>query len=79
MIHVPHHVDMRIPFYGLPRAAESILEHYADVVRERRLRFADYLRATHRCKLFDFERGVWTGYDGQLAASAPQAAPARVV
>ena len=68
MIHVPHHVDMRIPFYGLPRAGQIILERFGDVVRERTFGFRDYLRATRSCKLYDFERGCWTGY---AAASEP--------
>lgn len=62
MIHVPHHVDMRIPFYGLPRAGETILERFGDVVQERRFGLRDYLRSTRACKLYDFDRGRWTGY-----------------
>lgn len=68
MAHVPHHVDMRIPFYRLPRAADVIVENYPEVVRTRKLRLADYLRATRSCKLYDFERGVWTDYEGNPAA-----------
>lgn len=70
MIHVPHHVDMRIPFYGLPRAAEAILEHYGDVVRERALSLSDYWRTARRCKLYDFDKGTWTSYEGAPAAGA---------
>jgi omega-6 fatty acid desaturase (delta-12 desaturase) len=62
MIHVPHHVDMRIPFYGLPRAGEIILESLPDVVREREFGLRDYLRSTRACKLYDFERGRWSTY-----------------
>jgi omega-6 fatty acid desaturase (delta-12 desaturase) len=72
-LHVPHHVDMRIPFYGLPAASQSILEHYPDVVAERPLHFRDYLEAVRSCKLFDFESGVWLTYEqarGQRALEA---------
>lgn len=58
-VHVPHHVDMRIPFYELPAAAKAIREAYPDTVRERRFSLRIYLRTTRRCKLYDFERGVW--------------------
>ncbi|MFA5884744.1 MAG: fatty acid desaturase [Acidimicrobiia bacterium] len=58
-VHVPHHVDMRIPFYELPAAARAIKAAYPAVVRERRLSLRDYLRTTRRCKLYDFERGIW--------------------
>ncbi len=69
MFHVPHHVDMRIPFYGLPRASEIILERFGDVVSERTFVLSYYLRTTLQCKLYDFERGLWTGYE----AAAPRA------
>lgn len=63
-VHVPHHVDPRIPFYHLPRAAAALGAVLGDGVRPRRLRLADYVAITRRCKLFDFERGVWVGYAG---------------
>jgi omega-6 fatty acid desaturase (delta-12 desaturase) len=61
-LHVPHHVDMRIPFYQLPQATRAILENFGEHVRVRRFRLRDYLRATRRCKLFDFDAGRWVGY-----------------
>jgi omega-6 fatty acid desaturase (delta-12 desaturase) len=62
-LHTPHHVDPRVPFYHLPAAAAALAAHYPNVVRIRRYRLRDYLRTTRRCKLFDFDRGVWVGYD----------------
>jgi omega-6 fatty acid desaturase (delta-12 desaturase) len=64
-LHVPHHVDMRIPFYGLPGAVEALRKHYGHVIRERVLRPLDYFRTTRTCKLFDFEKGVWCDYRGR--------------
>lgn len=61
-LHVPHHVDMRIPFYGLPAAAEAIKQHVGDAVRERALTPLDYFRTVRRCKLYDFEQKVWSPY-----------------
>ena len=61
-LHVPHHVDMRIPFYHLREAADAIRAQFGDVVRERSYGFADYLRATRACKLYDFANRRWTGY-----------------
>lgn len=76
-LHIAHHVDTRIPFYGLPRANAAIKEHYGDVIVEKRLSLWDYLRTTHRCKLFDFETGRWHRY-GDVApeGSASPASPA---
>jgi acyl-lipid omega-6 desaturase (Delta-12 desaturase) len=62
MVHIPHHVDMRIPMYNLELAAEAIKDAYPDVVRDEPLRFADFVRNTRRCKLYDFEQGRWLSY-----------------
>lgn len=62
LVHVPHHVDMRIPCYRLPEAARAIIAAFPDTVRERRLRARDYLRAVRTCKLYDFDAGTWLPY-----------------
>ena len=61
-IHVPHHVDARIPFHQLPKAARAIAVAYPNTVRSTRLSMRDYLRATGACKLYDFEAGHWLPY-----------------
>lgn len=62
MVHLPHHVDMRIPCYHLPAAARAIAAEFPDEVVERPIRVRDYLRATRTCKLHDFETGEWRPY-----------------
>lgn len=62
MVHLPHHVDMRIPCYKLPEAARAIQQAYPDEVVERPISLRDYLRATRECKIHDFETGVWSRY-----------------
>ncbi|MCE9597828.1 MAG: fatty acid desaturase [Spirochaetia bacterium] len=61
-IHMPHHVNMRIPFYHLPRALEEIKAVYGEYVIERKSMFADYLRTARKCKLYDVENGKWLSY-----------------
>jgi acyl-lipid omega-6 desaturase (Delta-12 desaturase) len=61
-VHLPHHVDMRIPFYELPRAAAAIKVHFADLIIDRKLRMRDYLATARACKLYDFDTGRWVGY-----------------
>jgi omega-6 fatty acid desaturase (delta-12 desaturase) len=73
-LHVPHHVDMRIPFYHLGEAADAIIARYGDVVRVKRYRFRDYLRATRACKLYDFKTHTWHGYDAASASAESVAA-----
>lgn len=63
-LHVPHHVDPRIPFYRLPRAAEVLAHTLGEGATVTPLRMSGYLRATRRCKLYDFERGTWVDYAG---------------
>ena len=62
MVHVPHHVDMRIPCYRLPAAARAIAAAFPGEVVERPLRLRDYLAATRACKVHDFETGRWSRY-----------------
>lgn len=62
MVHLPHHVDMRIPCYRLPDAARAIQAAFPDAVIERPIRWRDYRRATATCKLYDFDAGTWLPY-----------------
>lgn len=68
MIHVPHHVDMRIPFYHLEEAAEHIKAHFPEVVQDRPLRIRDYFHFTRRCKLYDFDEETWMDYERRVQA-----------
>ena len=72
-LHVPHHVDMRIPFYHLDEASEVIIAKFGNIVRERSYGFADYLRATRACKLYDFTAHEWRGYASAAALTAEPA------
>ncbi len=62
MIHVPHHVDTRIPFHQLPTAARAISEAYPETVQESRASLRRFWRSTRTCKLYDFEAGRWLPY-----------------
>jgi omega-6 fatty acid desaturase (delta-12 desaturase) len=66
-LHVPHHVDPRIPFYNLPAAAAALGRRFPGMFQTRPLRLRDYLRATRRCKLYDFDRAGWCDYRGRAA------------
>jgi omega-6 fatty acid desaturase (delta-12 desaturase) len=63
MIHIPHHVDMRIPMYNLELAANAIRDAFPDTIHDERLRFRDYVRNTRQCKLYDFDGGRWLTYE----------------
>ena len=74
MVHIPHHVDMRIPMYHLELAADAIKAAYPDTVIDQPLRFRDFIENTKVCKLYDFEAGRWVSYDGALAGAPEPAA-----
>ncbi|HEU5171184.1 MAG TPA: fatty acid desaturase [Gemmatimonadales bacterium] len=59
LIHVPHHVDPRIPFYRLKRAYADLQSQYAPYLHEYRFRWSTVWMIFRRCKLYDFERHTW--------------------
>jgi omega-6 fatty acid desaturase (delta-12 desaturase) len=69
MIHVPHHVDVRIPMYNLEMAAAAIEEAFPGSVHDEPLRFSDFVRNTRQCKLYDFDEGRWLTYREAALAS----------
>ena len=72
LLHVAHHVDPRVPCYRLPAATSALARRYPELARPAHLRWRDYLRITHSCKLYDFDAGGWVGYDGRRAGVAPR-------
>jgi omega-6 fatty acid desaturase (delta-12 desaturase) len=70
MVHIPHHVDVRIPMYNLPMAAGAIVDNI-DEAKAGKLRFRDFVSNTRACKLYDFEHGQWYTYQ-QAAALPPE-------
>jgi acyl-lipid omega-6 desaturase (Delta-12 desaturase) len=59
MIHTPHHVDIRIPFYNLKKAYADLKETYGDYILEYRFSWPRVARIFKKCKLYDFEEKKW--------------------
>ena len=76
-VHVPHHVDPRIPCYHLEEAADAIDEAFPGRLIDSKLTVRDYISTTRHCKLFDFDSGRWLTY--RQAAALPVAEPQREV
>ena len=72
-LHTAHHLDPRIPFYNLPLATAVLTRESGGAIAVQPLRLRAWLEATRRCKLYDFARRRWTGYEE--ATAAPAAAP----
>ncbi len=75
MEHTAHHVNPAIPCYHLKKAQDYIVRHHPDQVVVERWSLRKFLDSVRRCKLYDFDRGVWTDYEGRVT-SVSAAAPA---
>ena len=78
MVHVPHHVDMRIPMYNLELATDAMKEAFPGTIHDEPLRFMDFVRNTRMCRLYDFDEGRWYTYReaAQRSAAVQVAEPA---
>ena len=59
LIHTPHHVDPRIPFYHLKGAYAGIKAQYGEYIVEKKLSFALITRTFRDCKLYDYSTQQW--------------------
>ncbi len=62
MIHIPHHVDNRIPFYHLKRAYRDLKRDYGQYFHEYHFRFSTVFGIFKRCKLYDYEQKIWYSF-----------------
>ncbi|MCC5953414.1 MAG: fatty acid desaturase [Acidimicrobiia bacterium] len=74
MVHIPHHVDVRIPMYNLPKAGEAIVAAFPEATEDK-LRFRDFVRNTRQCKLYDFDEGRWYTYAEAAGRAEREPAP----
>ena len=63
LVHTPHHVDTRIPFYRLARASSDLAAAHGSEVTSYRFRWRTVSRIFRTCKLYDFDEHRWLGYD----------------
>jgi omega-6 fatty acid desaturase (delta-12 desaturase) len=65
--HTAHHVDPKVPFTALPASQRRLEETCPEVVVQR-LTLRECLRILSACKLYDYQRHRWLGYDGEVTA-----------
>jgi len=70
MIHTPHHVEPRIPFYRLKRACADLQRHYGAYIHEYRFRWSTVRMIFRRCKLYDYESQTWYSFREARARAA---------
>jgi omega-6 fatty acid desaturase (delta-12 desaturase) len=78
MVHVAHHVDVRIPMYNLEMATAAMQDAFPGVIHDEPLRYRDFMANTRHCKLYDFDEGHWVSYAEALAAPVAERVPAAV-
>lgn len=62
LVHAPHHVDSRIPFYRLEQAYTDLRRDYAPHLHEYRFRWSTVRRIFATCQLFDFDTKTWSRF-----------------
>lgn len=77
LIHVPHHVDSRIPFYRLAQAYADLQPTYTGYVREYRLRWSTVRAVFSSCQLYDFDARRWSRFADAGTGSRPPAGASR--
>lgn len=68
LVHAPHHIDTRIPFYRLPQAYDDLGAAYGQHIHEHRFRWSTVRAIFGACQLFDFETKTWTRFADHAAA-----------
>ena len=67
LIHTPHHADIRIPFYRLKTALQSIKQHYSEYIHEYHINWSTLIHIFKSCKLYDYKQHIW--YNFSIAKS----------
>ncbi len=59
LVHTPHHVDNKIPFYRLNRAAADLEREFGGTFLEYRFSWADVRNTFKTCQLYDYQTKTW--------------------
>jgi omega-6 fatty acid desaturase (delta-12 desaturase) len=62
LIHTPHHVDMRIPFYNLKGAYYDLHEKYSTYMHEMQFSVRGVRSIFKLCKLYDYDQHLWLNF-----------------
>jgi len=76
MEHHAHHVNPRIPMFGLRAAQRLLKERFAGDIQSYRLNWRTYMNNVRSCKLYDFAEHAWLDWRGHVTARVAVAGPA---
>ena len=68
MEHTAHHVDTALPFLKLPDAQNALEDSFKNYIVRERWSFLHFVQNTRICKLYDYTKHQWVGYDGEPLA-----------
>ena len=63
--HTAHHLAPKIPCYRLFSAQQVVANELQDEIVAEKFSVLALLRRMRACKLYDFEKHRWTGFDGE--------------
>lgn len=70
MKHPAHHLNPGIPCYHLQASQQKLEELLPDTIVVQDFSWRWYAECTRICKLYDFERRCWLGFNGEPSAGA---------
>ena len=70
LIHTPHHVDTKIPFYRLHRAAADLQPVVGDHILEYQFHWSDVRAIFKTCQLYDYRAKTWHRFRDEPARVA---------
>jgi len=73
--HTAHHVDMSVPLYRLKDAQAELERRLRPHIVVQPFSWRWYAETARHCKLYDFESGCWTDFDGRRCPPALAGAP----
>jgi acyl-lipid omega-6 desaturase (Delta-12 desaturase) len=68
--HTAHHVDMSVPLYRLEKAQAELERRLRPHIIVQPFSWRWYAETARRCKLYDFESGCWTDFEGRPTSPA---------
>lgn len=74
-LHGAHHIEPRIPIWGLDRAEDRILAGAGEEIVLERWTLAKHRDIMRRCRLYDYDEHRWLDYDGR--PTSPRLLPQR--
>ncbi len=71
LVHTPHHVDNKIPFYRLNVAAADLEREFGGSFLEYQFKWSDVRNTFKTCKLYDYDTKTWYRFKDEPTVTVP--------